>query len=378
MAVQTGIVMLNLGGPKNLDEVGPFLHRLFTDREIIQLPLQRWLGPFIARRRTPQVQENYRAIGGGSPLLHWTTLQGEGMVRWLDQLSPATAPHRAYVAFRYAQPFSAAALRQMHADGVRRAVAFTQYPQYSCATTGSSLNELWCAAEHSGLEEAFTWSVLDRWPTHPSFIEAMAQRVELALQQLPAAEREQALLLFSAHALPLKMIKRGDPYPHEIAASMHAVMQRLGNRHQFLLCYQSDVGPVRWLGPSIAQVIPQIAAQGHRSVVVVPIAFTSDHIETLGEIDLEYAELAHKVGIRHFVRAPAFNDAPAFQQALAQIVCDHLQREEACTIQYRLRCPGCSNRQCRKILKPVEQGIGDAPFLAKGADRVERGVNNRV
>ncbi|PDW04310.1 ferrochelatase [Candidatus Viridilinea mediisalina] len=355
--------MLNLGGPNNLDEVGPFLLRLFADREIIQLPAQRWLGPLIARRRTPKVQENYRAIGGSSPLLHWTTLQAEGMVRWLDQRSPATAPHRAYVAFRYASPFSADALRQMQADGVRRAVAFTQYPQFSCATTGSSLNELWRAVRQSGLEDAFTWSVLDRWPTHPGFIEAMAQSVEYALQQIPAAEREQTLLLFSAHALPLKLINRGDPYPHEIAASMHAVVQRLGTRNPFLLCYQSDVGPVRWLGPSIEQAIPRIAAQGQRSVVVVPIAFTSDHIETLGEIDLEYAELAHKVGIRHFVRAPALNDAPTFQQALAQIVCDHLQREEPYSTQYRLRCPGCTNPQCRSIVNPVAAKVAPSVGL---------------
>ncbi|RRR76889.1 MAG: ferrochelatase [Candidatus Viridilinea halotolerans] len=350
--------MLNLGGPKNLDEVGPFLLRLFADREIIQLPAQRWLGPFIARRRTPQVQEHYRMIGGGSPLLHWTTLQGEGMVRWLDRISPATAPHRAYVAFRYAPPFSDDALRQMQADGVRRAVAFTQYPQFSCATTGSSLNELWRAARRIGLERAFTWSVLDRWPTHPGFIAALAHSIELALEKIPATERAQTLLLFSAHALPLAIINRGDPYPHEIAASMHAVMAHLGYRHEFMLSYQSDVGPVRWIGPSIAQVIPQLAAQGRRSIVVVPLAFTSDHIETLGEIDHEYAELAHKVGIRHFVRAPALNDDPAFLQALAELVRDHLEREAVCSTQYRLRCPGCTNAQCRQVVNPVAAGVG--------------------
>src|ERR687889_1413930 len=140
---KTGIVMLNLGGPATLDDVEPFLLELFADREIIQLPLQKWLGPFIARRRTPKVRGLYANIGGGSPILRYTEAQGRGMVSRLDQLSPETAPHQFYVAFRYTRPTSEEALRRMHADGVQRAIAFTQYPQFSCSTTGSSLNELW-------------------------------------------------------------------------------------------------------------------------------------------------------------------------------------------------------------------------------------------
>lgn len=367
MTVQTGIVMLNLGGPKTLDEVGPFLLRLFADREIIQLPAQRWLGPLIARRRTPAVQENYRAIGGGSPILHWTTVQGEGMARRLDQLSPETAPHRAYIAFRYAPPFSDDALRQMQADGVRRAVAFTQYPHFSCSTTGSSLNELWRAAHRTGLKDAFTWSVIDRWPTHPGFIDAMARSVEAGLARLPAAEREHALLLFSAHSLPLDVIDRGDAYPQEIGASVQAVMKRLGFSHEYLLAYQSEVGPVRWLGPSTERVIRQLGARGRRSVLVVPIAFTSDHIETLAEIDHEYGELAHTVGIRHFMRAPALNGDEGFQRALAEIVLAHLRREEPCSSQYRLRCPGCTNAQCRGLLNPISEAVTDVR-QARAAD----------
>lgn len=353
MSVQTGIVMLNLGGPATLDDVGPFLIRLFADREIIQLPLQSWLGPFIARRRTAAVQENYRLIGGGSPILRWTTIQGEGMVQWLDRLSPATAPHRFYVAFRYTPPFSEDALRQMQADGVQRAIAFTQYPQFSCATTGSSLNELWRAAGRLGLSRAFQWSVIDRWPTHPGFIAAMTRSVHLGLEQFPVAERSNVLLLFSAHSLPLTIIDRGDPYPQEIGASVQAVMAQLGFAYEYLLAYQSAVGPVRWLGPQTEQVIKQLGAQGRRNVLVVPLAFTSDHIETLAEIDHEYGELAHRVGITHFKRAPAFNDDEGFQRALADLVVDHLASGCNHSRQYRLRCPGCTNPQCRNLLNPV-------------------------
>ena len=239
--VKTGIVMMNLGGPANLDEVEPFLLELFADREIIQLPFQSWLGPFIARRRAPKVRGLYQKIGGGSPILRYTRAQGEGMVARLDRLSPETAPHGYYVAFRYIQPKSEDALRAMAQDGVERAVAFTQYPQFSCSTTGSSLNELWRAADRTGLRDAFEWSIIDRWPVHPGFVEAMAETVRDGLQQFDPAQRNQVPLLFSAHSLPLDVIDRGDAYPQEVGASVQAVVERLSLPNPYLLAYQSEV-----------------------------------------------------------------------------------------------------------------------------------------
>ena len=349
----TGIVMMNLGGPKNLDEVQPFLLKLFEDREIIQLPVQKYLGPFIAKRRTKSVQQNYADIGGGSPILQWTEEQGRGMVERLDFLSPKTAPHKFYVAFRYVYPFSEDALQAMKADGVKRAVAFTQYPQFSCSTTGSSLNELWRAARRVGLQDAFSWSVIDRWPTQPRFIEAMTETVKQGLEQFSPQERDDVLILFSAHSLPLEVINRGDAYPAEIGATVHEVMKRLEYAHEYILAYQSDVGPVPWLGPSTETVIENLGAKKRKNVLVVGVAFTSDHIETLHELDIEYGELAHEVGITNYQRAPAFNGMPLFQDALADVVLEHLQSGEACTKQYGLRCPGCVNPQCRNILNPV-------------------------
>ncbi|CAN5795294.1 ferrochelatase [soil metagenome] len=349
----TGIVMMNLGGPKNLDEVQPFLLKLFEDREIIQLPVQKYLGPFIANRRTKSVQKNYADIGGGSPILKWTEEQGRGMVARLDDLSPETAPHKFYVAFRYVHPFSEDALQAMKADGVKRAVAFTQYPQFSCSTTGSSLNELWRAARRVGLQDAFDWSVIDRWPTHPRFIEAMTETVKQGLEQFDEQERDDVLILFSAHSLPLDVINRGDAYPAEIGATVHEVMKRLGYAFEYILAYQSDVGPVPWLGPSTETVIEDLGAKKRKNVLVVGVAFTSDHIETLHELDIEYGELAHEVGIANYKRAPALNGLPLFQDALAEVVLEHLQSGEPCTKQYGLRCPGCVNPQCRNILNPV-------------------------
>jgi ferrochelatase len=349
----TGIVMLNLGGPATLDDVQPFLLELFADREIIQLPFQRWLGPFIARRRTPKVRGLYANIGGGSPILRYTEAQGRGMVARLDGLSPATAPHRFYVAFRYTRPNSDDALRAMRADGVERAVAFTQYPQFSCSTTGSSLNELWRAAARTGLQDAFHWSIVDRWPVHPGFIEAMTETVRDGLQQFEPQDRPKVLILFSAHSLPLDVIDRGDSYPQEVGASVQRVVECLGVGNPYLLAYQSDVGPVRWLGPSTEQVIRRLGARGHKHLLVVPIAFTSDHIETLSELDREYGEVAHEVGITDYRRAPALNDRARFLDALAAIVRDHLDSGTLYSSQYTTRCAGCTNPQCRNIVNPA-------------------------
>jgi protoporphyrin/coproporphyrin ferrochelatase len=345
----TAIVMLNLGGPANLDEVEPFLLELFADREIIQLPFQSWLGPFIARRRAPKVRSLYEKIGGGSPILRYTRAQGQGMAERLDRLSPETAPHAFYVAFRYVQPKSEDALRAMAADGVERAIAFTQYPQFSCSTTGSSLNELWRAAERTGLRGAFDWSIIDRWPVHPGFIGAMTETVREGLGQFDPAHRDQVPILFSAHSLPLSVIDRGDPYPQEVGASVQAVVDRLGRPNPYLLAYQSEVGPVRWLGPSTERVIRRLGARGEQRLLVVPIAFTSDHIETLSELDREYGEVAHQVGITEYRRTPALNDRPDFIDALADIVREHLASGRPHGPLYRTRCPGCENPACRQL-----------------------------
>ena len=354
--VKTGIVMMNLGGPATLDEVEPFLLELFADREIIQLPLQNWLGPFIARRRAPKVRDLYAHIGGGSPILRLTEAQGRGMVERLDRLSPETAPHGFYVAFRYIQPRSEDALRAMDADGAERAVAFTQYPQFSCSTTGSSLNELWRVAVRLGLRDRFEWSIIDRWPVHEGFVASMAATVREGLAGFAPDERDQVVLLFSTHSLPLNVIDRGDPYPQEVGATVHRVMERLGFSHPYVLAYQSEVGPLRWLGPSTERVIRQLGARGHRRLLVVPIAFTTDHIETLSELDREYGDVARRAGITAYRRAPALNDHTEFLDALADIVRGHLASGAAYGSQYPLRCAGCVNPQCRNVLNPVNTG----------------------
>ena len=365
--VKTGIVMMNLGGPATLDQVEPFLLELFADREIIKLPFQGWLGPFIARRRAPKVRELYAAIGGGSPILRHTTVQGTGMVERLDRLSPETAPHGFYVAFRYVKPTSDDALRSMATDGVERAIAFSQYPQFSCATTGSSLNELWRGLDRTGLRGAFEWSLIDRWPVHPGFISAMTGTVRDGLERFPPGTRDRVLLLFSAHSLPLHIIDRGDPYPQEIGASVQGVVERLAVPNPYLLAYQSEVGPVRWLGPHTEQIIRMLGERGQKDVLVVPIAFTSDHIETLSELDRDYGALAKAVGITNYHRTPALNDRPDFIDALADIVREHLTSGRSCSTQYLEHCPGCVNAACRQI--PRDHSKAGSPVAGASDSR---------
>eukprot|EP00937_MAST-01D_sp_MAST-1D-sp2_P008061 g8061.t1 len=364
---------MNMGGPATLDKVQPFLTNLFTDNEIIKLgPLQPWLGPYIAKRRTPKIQEQYKQIGGGSPIGKWTDLQGQAMCALLDERSPETAPHKHYVCFRYADPLSEQALHEMEADGVQRVVAFSQYPQWSCTTSGSSYNHLWRELRRLGLGGKFEFSLVDRWGTHPGFINAVHRRVQLGLQQFDAADRDKAVVLFTAHSVPMMVVNRGDAYVNEVAATVSLVMARLreaGEANRHVMAWQSKVGFLPWMGPSTSDSIKGLAAQGHKHVLAVPIAFTSDHVETLFEIDVEYAEEAEEAGIEHWKRAPSLNDEPLLADAFADIVAEHLKSGELHTPAYALNCSGCVNPTCRSIMDPA----GAAPYarmrdVAQGID----------
>jgi ferrochelatase len=292
---KTAIVMMNMGGPPTLDEVGPFLLRLFSDPDLIPIPFQSVLAPWIAKRRTPKIVEQYAQIGGGSPIKFWTEKQSDMLIKLLDEASPETAPHKGYIAFRYAPPLTEDCVQQMKADGVTRAIAFTQYPQYSCSTTGSSLNHLWKVLKEADPEKSIEWSVIDRWATHPGLVDAFTRKIQDKLQEYPESERDGVIILFSAHSLPMSVVNRGDPYPAEVAATVYAVMDRLGHSNPYRLVWQSKVGPAPWLGPDTQGTLEGLAKRGVKNVLLVPIAFTSDHIETLFELDLEYGHLAKEV-----------------------------------------------------------------------------------
>ncbi|TNM92410.1 hypothetical protein fugu_019422 [Takifugu bimaculatus] len=406
---KTGILMLNMGGPEKLEDVHDFLLRLFMDTDLMKLPVQNKLGPFIAKRRTPKIQEQYSKIGGGSPIKHWTSMQGEGMVKLLDHMSPETAPHKFYIGFRYVQPLTENAIEQMEEDGVERAVAFTQYPQYSCSTTGSSLNAIYRYYRNRGERPKMSWSVIDRWPTHPLLVE---------LLQFPEEKRDDVVILFSAHSLPMAVspvqtntvntcvvmtvhevnirsertaqrivtqqigspsgppeeeqdegssmvltpwrnlkelktlvVNRGDPYPQEVGATVQRVMERLGHCNPYRLVWQSKVGPMAWLGPQTDEVIKGLCERGKKNILLVPIAFTSDHIETLHELDIEYGQssngmMVFQCGVENIRRAASLNGNPLFMKALADLVQSHLKSNMVCSRQLTLRCPLCTNPTC--------------------------------
>ena len=278
------------------------------------------------------------------------------MCKILDQISPQTAPHKPYVAFRYANPLTEDMYANLLKDGFGggkggRAVAFTQYPQYSCSTTGSSLNELWkwrnrlegkgsSSTDPSG---SITWSVIDRWPVHPGLVEAFAQNIEAQLATYPQETRKDVVLLFSAHSLPMSVVNRGDTYPAEVAATVYAVMQRLKFSNPYRLCWQSQVGPSAWLGAQTSDTVQEYVKKGQTDLILIPIAFTSDHIETLYELD---QEVIHEAGHPGVKRAESLNGHRVFIEALADIAFKHLRSGESCSRQMGLRCQGCKSERC--------------------------------
>ncbi|KAL8950857.1 MAG: hypothetical protein Q9222_003134 [Ikaeria aurantiellina] len=341
----TAMVFMNMGGPSTLPEVGPFLSRLFADADLIPLGrLQGYLGPLISRRRTPKIQNQYAAIGGGSPIRKWSQYQSSEMCKLLDQQYPESAPHKPYVAFRYADPLTEEMYQKLLDDGFGRqgrAVAFTQYPQYSCSTTGSSLNELWKwrtrlegkDPEGGGVK----WSVIDRWPVHSGLIEAFAQNIEKQLATYPTEVRKDVVLLFSAHSLPMSVVNRGDTYPAEVGATVYSVMARLGFSNPYRLCWQSQVGPSAWLGAQTSDTVQNYVKKGHKDIILIPIAFTSDHIETLYEIDQEVIHEAQKEGGTGVKRAESLNGSRVFIEALASIAGQHMRSGESCSRQMGMR-----------------------------------------
>uniref|UniRef100_A0A0A9WFE4 Ferrochelatase n=3 Tax=Lygus hesperus TaxID=30085 RepID=A0A0A9WFE4_LYGHE len=347
--VKTAIMMLNMGGPQKLDQVGEYLLRIMTDRDMIQLPVQSQLGPYIARRRTADVQKKYSEIGGGSPIYKWTNLQGELLCNKLDILSPATAPHKHYVAFRYVDPLTEETLDKIERDGARQVVIFSQYPQYSCATTGSSINAVYSALSKKQMNPNVKWSLIDRWPSHPLLAKTVADRISTEIKQFPIDKQKEVIILFSAHSLPLKAVSRGDPYPSEVGATVQLVMQELGHSHPYALVWQSKVGPLPWLQPYTDDAIKGYVKQGKKNFILVPIAFVNEHIETLHEMDIEYChDLAKEVGAECIRRAAAPNDHPLFISALADIVSSHLASDQPISPKFLTRCPHCVNTRCHE------------------------------
>jgi protoporphyrin/coproporphyrin ferrochelatase len=336
---RVAVVLFNLGGPDRPEAVRPFLVNLFTDPAILRVPgfIRPWLGRLIAARRTKAASENYAILGGRSPLLELTEEQAKS-------LEAALAPHmevRCFVAMRYWHPFAAETAREVKAWGPDEIVLLPLYPQFSTTTTGSSMLDWEKAARAAGLTAPAT--TLCCYHSDAGFARSTARLVREAYDQaraaLPGGRRLR--ILFSAHGLPESIVKQGDPYQWQVEQTVAAVVAELAIPDlDHVVCYQSRVTPQKWIGPSTEDELER-AAHDEVAILVSPIAFVSEHSETLVELDVEYREEAEKLGVPAYFRVPAQNSDAGFIGALANLVRGARASE-------RSLCSFAGARQCPK------------------------------
>ncbi len=316
------VVLLNLGGPDSLDAVGPFLRNLFSDHDIFKIPFgQKTFAKLISRLRAPKVIERYKKIGGKSPLNRWTAAQGEMLQAALEKDVKGIEVH---IAMRYWKPeIKDVAVRLSKAD-VERIVLLPLYPHYSITTTGSSFNE-W-HRNYTG--DPGRLVLVDQYCENKKYIQAINQRIDETLSGFPEDVRADVQIVFSAHGTPERMVKKGDPYSAQIKKTIEQVMAKRHFSHAHHLCFQSKVGPLAWLKPSTAETLIALAQQSKKQILIVPISFVSDHIETLFELNIEYRKIALEAGIENYVVMRGLNDSEAFIAALKEITMKALNIEQ--------------------------------------------------
>jgi len=328
---KVGVVLLNLGGPERIQDVRHFLYNLFADPEIIRLPipaLQKPLARIISLARAEKSQEAYRSIGGGSPQRRETEKQARSLQNVLrDRGIEATT----YVAMRYWHPYTETAIADLKVDGVDQVVVLPLYPHFSISTSGSSFRELKRLREEDVAFASKPLRVIRSYFDDGKYIGAMAELIAREIQA--SADSTSAHVFFSAHGVPRNYVEEaGDPYKGEIEVCTKLIMERLrddfGLRNNHTLAYQSRVGPLEWLKPYTEETLRELGESGTKELVVVPISFTNEHIETLEEIDIQYREIAMESGIRSFRRVPTLGTTPSFIDALADLVQKSLEGPE--------------------------------------------------
>ena len=326
-ARRIAVIVFQLGGPDTQEAVEPFLYNLFCDPDIINFPgaflARKALARVISRTRAKSVRHRYGEIGGGSPIRRLTTEQGTA-------LEAALRPHilaRVVMAMRYWHPNTQEAISTLDQEPFDELVLLPLYPHYSFATTGSSLkewNRLFASGRAlSGRASSAPFNevpahVIDHFFDHPDYIAAVVERINGVLSDLPNPSRVH--LVFSAHSLPLALVAKGDPYPDQVETTVQLVRQLGAWSNPYTLCFQSRVGPQKWLQPSLLETIDTLARTDSKSLLVIPISFVTDHIETLHEINIEAREHAKSAGITDFHLMPALNDSRLLIRALADLV----------------------------------------------------------
>jgi ferrochelatase len=311
------VVALNMGGPDSPAAVEPFLRHLFADPDIIQMgwarPAQPLLARLIARRRAPLSRAAYAQIGGRSPIREESTAQVQAVVAAMAASGVVAKP---YLAMSYWHPLPTETAAAMRRTGITRALLLPLYPHRSRTTSGSAFRTI----EAALADKRIITARIEGYATAPGYIAALCDRISEASAQLPESERAAAPVLFSAHGLPESYVRRGDPYLDEVRSTVAAVTRRLALESRSHLAFQSRVGRQRWLAPTTEEALDSLAAAGHRAVVVVPVSFTGEHLETLQEIDILYRERAATRGITSFARARVVGCHPAFISELAGLL----------------------------------------------------------
>ncbi len=318
---RTGIALMNLGSPPSPGEVRRFLFRLFMDIEMFRFPGERLARPLfaalIAGLRAKRVRQRYRLLGGTSPLVPLTERQARGLEAALLQRGYAVPVE---VCMRYSHPFASEAVERLVARGVRGIVGFPLYPQYSDSTSGSSLRALREAAKQH--RPPLPCHEIRSWFDDPAYHAALARRILACRRRLNGVEK--VGLLFVAHSVPVRFVLRGDPYVQHVERTVAGVLgvlnRETGGALPWLLAYQSRVGPVSWVGPTVPEALEAVLADGVRSVIVAPVSFVSDHLETLYEIDLHYRRQAFELGCERFERIDSLNASDDFVALLADLV----------------------------------------------------------
>jgi protoporphyrin/coproporphyrin ferrochelatase len=317
--MKTGIALLNFGGPWTLKDVKPFLYRLFVNPSVlvgVRAPFRHLLAYTIAQVKGPSSIKCYESIGGGSPQLRWTESQAEGLRRLTGNGTVRVA-----IGMRSAEPSIEQALRELKEWGAEKLILLPLFPHFSTTTSGTCFDEAWASLKR--LDWHPTVREIECWPDDPRYIALLRKTVDEAVERAEKErEGEEAAIhiLFSAHSLPLKIVKRGDRYPADIERTIKAATKEL--RHPWSLCFQSRNGKMPWLEPYLEDEIARLGREGVRRVIVVPVSFVSDHIETLYELDQLYAGQAKASGITHYYRARTFNDDPEFARVLHSIVAE--------------------------------------------------------
>jgi protoporphyrin/coproporphyrin ferrochelatase len=320
--LKRGVLLFNLGGPENLSEVRPFLYNLFSDPEIIRIKsdfLRKSLAWLISTLRQNKSRSLYRQIGGGSPLRRITEDQAAALDTNLNSRGCAV---RVYVGMRCWRPSIDEAVDRILKDGIERLVLLPLFPQYSLTTTESCLRHFSDLDHKLKLSGKIEISTVHDWYDEPLYVELMADLIRKGLARFSPGNNEQISLLFSAHSIPASYIEQGDPYLEQIRKSIELINSRLDNAYHSELAFQSKLGPVKWLGPSTRDVLVELAKRETKNILIVPISFVSDHIETLQEIDIVYKRMADECGVRQFYRTDSPNLHPKFIDALAQIALD--------------------------------------------------------